>query len=1279
LSWESLDVCHSGLSSSEPVSIAVKNVGIISQNNFILKYSIDSGNTWIADTITSVLNSGDTLIHTFSTSANLSADGQYVCKAVVVLLNDSNSINDTITKYIDKSLQLSIGSDTLIDFGDSIQLLLTHNVCGAVTYLWSPSSGLSSSSIQSPIASPLETTKYYVSIMDGTNTYTDSITIYVNMFTEISSANLDGIYGGATDWGDYDNDGDLDIIITGSYYDNSTFSDVPSTKVYRNDGNNIFTYQAGINIVDLSESDVAWGDYDNDGWLDIIISGNTYATAGYVTKVYKNSGNQNNQVLTFSEQSNISIIGVHYSSLDWGDYDNDGDLDILICGATNSGDVSKIYRNEKDSFIEQTSISLYGISEGTAKWGDYNNDGFLDILLGDYYNTFTYRNNGDNSFMIDSVYFVGATGEGAWGDYDSDGDLDLIITGSSYGGSANSIYKNNGLSNGWSFTEQTSIPLMSLGLSSVKWGDINNDGNLDIIVTGASNGIEYLIIYKNNGDNTFTELDNISIDGINQGDFNLSDYDNDGDLDILVSGYNQNSYSQITKLYRNNTVSSNISPSIVSGLQSIINNDTIHFTWNSSNDSNTHKNSLTYNMSMGNSSNLNSIISAQSDLNNGLRKIVDMGNMQLDTVYKMSLFDLKVGDTVIWAVQALDNCFQGSAFSNTDSVIIPLYVEIERTDTVSICPQSFALNAINNYDSIGGNDLTYEWTPTIGLSDSTIKNPIAHNVGPITYHLTVTSPEGWTATDSFYVYMDSIPTADFILPSQSTVNDTVDIIFSGTGTSNAVYNWDMDSAYIISGASQGPYEVSWDSTGIRDISLSVSEYGCVSQIISQSISILSSGSIIIADSVCKGSNLIVSYVGSADSNAIYSWNFDGGIINSGSGKGPYQVEWDTIGIKYISLIIVENGIISNPFTDSTRVDDNPVFTVTSGQTICLFESVTLSASVVSAQYPLSYFWSNSDTNPATTVTPSNDSIFYLNITDAHGCSSVDSSFINVNVPYDQEEICLVSIDSATEKNIVVWERTPNKKTDYYIIYKESTITNIYDSIGFRPYDSLSYFIDYNSYPKVKSAKYRISVVDSCGNESNMSDAHRTIMLLINKQVGWSFGLNWNFYEGFSVQTYRIWRWDETDGWSLFDSVAGSQDSRIDPNPPTGLVKYFVEVVSPHPCNISKANTNYNTSRSNTTSTLVFMGMRNAMDDANVSISPNPNNGKFTLEINTINNRTQNYNLEIYNTVGELIHSEKLELNNHLRKQMNFDKLSKGVYFIKLRSKDNLLNTRFIIQ
>ena len=194
---------------------------------------------------------------------------------------------------------------------------------------------------------------YLLSVLIFT-TFISKIT-FSQQFTEqtISPLPLTDVYGASVDWGDYDNDGDLDIVITG-YSISEHIS-----KIYRNDGPNIFTEQP-ISLTGAGYGSVKWGDYDNDGYLDLILSV-AFSGGSPRTIIYRNNGDN-----TFTEKTGTGFIlaGVSSSSVAWGDYDNDGDLDIIINWYDIRYDhISKIYKNNgNNTFTEQTSISLTGVN-----------------------------------------------------------------------------------------------------------------------------------------------------------------------------------------------------------------------------------------------------------------------------------------------------------------------------------------------------------------------------------------------------------------------------------------------------------------------------------------------------------------------------------------------------------------------------------------------------------------------------------------------------------------------------------------------------------------------------------------------------------------------------------------------------------------------------------------------------------------------------------------------------------------------------------------------------
>lgn len=501
--------------------------------------------------------------------------------------------------------------------------------------------------------------KYYWSVQAidnsfaGSNFAQERSFINYTPFEEQNSISLKGVLYSSAAWGDYDNDGFLDIVVTGSHQ-----TDQGISKIYRNNGDNTFTDQVQISLTGVYESSTAWGDYDNDGYIDLVISG-YIAPNSPKTVLYRNNGDN-----TFTEKSNITFVDVALSSLAWGDYNNDGKLDLLVTGRSTNGFVSKLYKNNgDDSFTEQTQINLKPVSQGSVAWGDYDNDGYLDILLtgtSGFLRTEAkiYRNNGDDSFTEQShikltgVYHSSA----AWGDYNNDGYLDIVLTGYDGNIPISKIYKNNGDN---SFTEQTNISLVGVNNGSAAWGDYDNDGFLDLILTGTDlNNVSTSKIYRNDQLNNFIEQSDISLPGIRISSSCWADYDNDGDLDILLSG--NTGSSRITKIFRNNVPYSNQLPSAPANLKTEIIGNIVTLKWNKAFDAETPAQGLTYNLQIKSFPTGSYVLSPMSDSAAGNRRLISIGNANHDTFFVIN--DLPPG-IYEWSVQSIDNSFAGSNFS----------------------------------------------------------------------------------------------------------------------------------------------------------------------------------------------------------------------------------------------------------------------------------------------------------------------------------------------------------------------------------------------------------------------------------------------------------------------------------------------------------------------------------------------------------------------------------------------------------------------------------------
>jgi enediyne biosynthesis protein E4 len=206
----------------------------------------------------------------------------------------------------------------------------------------------------------------------------------------------------------------------------------------------------------------AWGDYDNDGKLDLVVAG-AGSSANSVTMLFHNEGRGN-----FSRVTTFPVMGPMESAVEWGDFDNDGDLDLLGGKYSDYFTVADTilfaYRNDGNGIFTRLFLATIGAAPAGLTWGDYDNDGWLDIWFSSYSlpgqrdlaaPDFLFHNNTDGTFTRitegEIVNTSGFTGAAAWGDYDNDGFLDLSVANGGYRpeGAENFLYHNDGNSNRW--------------------------------------------------------------------------------------------------------------------------------------------------------------------------------------------------------------------------------------------------------------------------------------------------------------------------------------------------------------------------------------------------------------------------------------------------------------------------------------------------------------------------------------------------------------------------------------------------------------------------------------------------------------------------------------------------------------------------------------------------------------------------------------------------------------------------------------------------------------
>ncbi|MBU1700584.1 MAG: VCBS repeat-containing protein [Candidatus Eisenbacteria bacterium] len=517
-----------------------------------------------------------------------------------------------------------------------------------------------------------------------------SAALAVVTFTDIN-AGLVGTYYGDTIWGDYDGDGDLDLLVTGGSSASS-----PITRLYRNDGGGTFTFLSNL-LPDLIFAAAAWGDYDNDGDLDLVLHGRE-SVDSVVHRVYRNDG-----AFGFHD-IDAGLPEMLGGSTCWVDYDNDGDLDIFATGSRPDGpvDITRIFRNDGVNTFTEMAAGFPDLSGSFGAWGDYDNDGDMDLLFTGVdllpfektisAQTHLYRNDGGTFTEIPTDFQACGYGYSAWGDYDNDGDLDVVIAGlDETEARLTIIYRNDGEA---LFTD-ISAGLVGANNCAVAWGDGDNDGDLDLLLTGSQAISDPItIFYRNDGGGSFVPTTNNLLQ-VGEGSVGWGDYDNDGDLDLVVAGRREGMlYSTI---YSNYGASANTPPVAPTGLAATFADDRLVLSWLPASDAETPTAGLSYNLRVGTSSGGSQIMSAMVIPATGHRTIPALGNAQQCLSWSLDA----QAEQYYWSVQSIDGAFAGSVFAAEHSFSIADVVVPESSERLRLhpsAPNPFHSEAVISYE-----------------------------------------------------------------------------------------------------------------------------------------------------------------------------------------------------------------------------------------------------------------------------------------------------------------------------------------------------------------------------------------------------------------------------------------------------------------------------------------------------------------------------------------------------------------------------------------------------
>ncbi len=288
-------------------------------------------------------------------------------------------------------------------------------------------------------------------------------------------------------------------------------------------------------------------------------------------------------------------------------------------------------------------------------------------------------------------------------------------------------------------------------------------------------------------------------------------------------------------------------------------------------------------------------------------------------------------------------------------------------------------------------------------------------------------------------------------------------------------------------------------------------------------------------------------------------------------------------------------------------------------------------------------------------------------------------FTPYNLPFPvSAPICMVSVDSATNKNLVIWNKTTlGVAIDSFIIYKETTVSGVFAQIGIQPYSTFSTFIDSASNPAQKANRYRLGYVDSCSMVAGqLSDVHKTVHLSISQGIGNTWNLSWDAYEGFSFGSYYLYRGTTAFNVALLDSISSNLYSYTDLTPPVGTVYYMIEIVNPDPCTparVAAGGGSISSSLSNIVNNR-SVGIPFLIDQSSINISPNPASGQLTIHSSSLH-PNEAITVSIINVLGEITQQENRGWSSDMN--ININTLAEGIYFLQLKSDGGSVVKKFV--
>jgi hypothetical protein len=481
-----------------------------------------------------------------------------------------------------------------------------------------------------------------------------------------------------------------------------------------------------------------------------------------------------------------------------------------------------------------------------------------------------------------------------------------------------------------------------------------------------------------------------------------------------------------------------------------------------------------------------------------------------------------------------------------------------------------------------------------------------------------------------------------------------------------------------------PYAYVWEPSGEYTPTMIGATAGCYTLAVTDA-----NGCIATASACITQPSLVTPAIFSTTANTSCTNPNGDATVTTFGGTGAYTYLWSptdqttatAIGLAaytYTCTVTDNNGCTANT-TATVGGTTAPILTLTSTSDTGTC-SGTATVTVVGVGAPYTYSWNSGQTTSSINNLCAGYE-YCCTVTDNGGCSNTSCvTIVSCTNAYVQP-ICIITLDTATNKCELIWGRTsspPAGSTGQYNVYKDTT--SGYVLIHSQPLDSLSEYIDPTSNPSLAPQSYEISTVDSCG-ESALSPPHTSIYLTTTAGVN-VYILSWTAYVGFTPSEYIIFRGPSLSTLVPIDTVANTVLTFHDTLPPINSY-YVLEAVSPSgPCvathgmhNTSISLLSGSFSNGFNTATLGINNLGNEV--TNVKMYPNPSNGMFTLSYSVTEN--DNLRISIINELGQEVYAEQKHISVGTNTELlNLETLASGIYSLRIQTNNGIVVRKLVI-